>query len=198
MISAESLILLFEPQIQTSIDLGNKFLFILRRQILIYMRYSGFFVVLLSVLFLFSCDSRPTDKKTGAALPDTAKNDVIPYTLAKNYFVKNTFTGVLSNPKISTEAEFNTIFGMATTMGADGKPTSIDFSSQYVIAVIAPKTDTAKTLIAEKLVKDGTAMVLNYSISTGQKQSFVSQPFLLLVVNNEYTGDVKTNQQPVR
>ena len=38
-------------------------------------------------------------------------------------------------PKITTEEEFNKLFGMATIMGKDGKPTAIDFTKQFVLGV---------------------------------------------------------------
>lgn len=118
----------------------------------------------------------------------------IPYTLAKNYFVKNTFTGELANPKISSETEFNAVFGMATTMGAEGKPTPIDFTSQFVIAVIPSKSDTSAIVNPDDLSKTGNEILLKYSITKGEKQSFVSQPYLLLVVDNKYSGEVKTER----
>ena len=59
----------------------------------------------------------------------------IPFIVTKNYFTKNTVKrGGLENPKIETKENFDGIFGAATTM--NGKPSEINFSKQYVIAVV--------------------------------------------------------------
>ena len=66
------------------------------------------------------------ESQTADTQIDTLVKDVS-YILAANYFVKNT-VNQLDNPKIETAEKFNEIFGMATTMGKEGKPTEIDFS----------------------------------------------------------------------
>src|ERR1700750_189284 len=66
----------------------------------------------------------------------------IPYEVAKNYFVKNTFKqDGLQDPKIESKEVFDSVFATATTMNT--KPTKIDFSKQYIIAIVGNTTDTA-------------------------------------------------------
>lgn len=119
----------------------------------------------------------------------------VPYVIAKNYYVKNTFEAdTLVNAAITTPDEFNKYFGMAGTMGKDGKPTPIDFSEEYVIAIITPKTSKAVTLIPKKLINDGNNLTFTYQYKSGKEQSFSIRPLLLIIVNKQYDGDVKVKR----
>jgi hypothetical protein len=116
----------------------------------------------------------------------------IPYTIAKNYFVKNNFVPqMLTNHKIETPEAFNLIFGEATTMGDQGKPTVIDFKKQYVIAVIPPATQYSTSIAPVRLVKSAKNILLTYHIKKGEKTSYTSQPCLILIINSEYKGNIK-------
>lgn len=153
------------------------------------------FLIVTIVVFSAGCSGSEEKSTKKTEVRDAGSpTENIPYTLAKNYFVKNTFTGELASPKIGNETEFNAVFGMATTMGAEGTPTPIDFTHQFVIAVISAKSDTAMSISPDDLSKTGNEILLKYSITKGEKQSFVSQPFLLLVIDNKYAGEVKTEQ----
>jgi hypothetical protein len=117
----------------------------------------------------------------------------VPFTIANRYFVKNDFQqGMLANPAIYSREEFEKIFGMATVMGKNGTPTPIDFSKQYVIAVIPPATENSVTLKAVSLLKTGSNITLTYSYKEGKKLTYTSQSFLLLIVNAKYKGTVNT------
>jgi hypothetical protein len=119
-----------------------------------------------------------------------AAAEAIPYVVAHNYFVKNTVESI-ENPKIETEEVFNTYFGMAATMNKDGKPTAIDFAKEYVIAVVLPKSDIATTIIPVSLKKEtDNGILFKYQIESVNKQSFISKPVLLLIVNKKYDGNV--------
>jgi len=77
-------------------------------------------------------------------------------------------------------------------MNKDGKPTAIDFTKEYVIAVVLPKSDIATTIIPVSLKKEkDNGILFNYQIESGSKQSFISKPVLLLIINKKYTGDVR-------
>lgn len=72
-------------------------------------------------------------------LASCSSAESVDYTVANGYFVRN------DAPKdipaiISTRPEFESVFGMATVMGPDGRPTAIDFSKQCVVPVILPPT----------------------------------------------------------
>jgi hypothetical protein len=114
--------------------------------------------------------------------------DTIPYLIAQNYFVKNTVDSV-PDPKIETEEDLKEYFGFSTTMGQNGKPTVIDFSSQFAIALVLPVTDLATTIQPVGLEKGKDASIqVRYRIEVGSKQSYTSRPFLLLVVDKKYDG----------
>ncbi|WP_336514520.1 hypothetical protein [Pollutibacter soli] len=153
-----------------------------------------FFVAIITI-FLAACAGSENRNAEKTKVKDAGSpTENIPFTIAQNYFVKSTFTGELANPKITTEAEFNSIFGMATTMGSGGKPTPIDFANQFVIAVIPSKSDSTISISADDLSKTGNEILLKYSLTKGEKQSFISQSYLLLVVDSKYSGDVKSER----
>ncbi|MBK8626492.1 MAG: hypothetical protein IPN86_13270 [Saprospiraceae bacterium] len=120
----------------------------------------------------------------------------IPFTFAKNYFVNNNVEK-LDNPKIETVEVFNEIFGMATTMSKDGKPTEIDFDRQYVIAVILPETDLLTTIVPVSLQKDEIAKItLTYKTSVGQKQTYTSRrPSFAIIVDKKENGIIELKEQ---
>ena len=87
---------------------------------------------------IFSCS-----QKQITAVENNVENKEVAFGIAKNYFFKNDLDILPASPKITTEENFNKLFGMATTMGKDGKPTSIDFSKQFVLVIVLPVTDIA-------------------------------------------------------
>jgi hypothetical protein len=173
------------------IEQGDKrgLIFIYINKIL--MKNSILIVVMIAIV-LMSC------KKENIITPSIAQGqvqivkDTIPYTIAQNYYVKNT-VDTIANPKIETQKVFDTYFGMATTMGKNGKPTKIDFTKEYVIAIVLPKSDIMTSIKPISLQKEAT-IVLNYKIEQGSKQSYTSRPALLLVVDKKYNGRLITKQ----
>lgn len=161
------------------------------------MTISGLFLLIISGTFLIACqsnnksqkDSESTvqEEKTVVAAPESEE---FPFIVAKHYFVNNKQEEI-SNPKITTEAEFSQLFGAAATMGEGGLPTEIDFTKQYVIAVVKPKTDFTTNLTPVSLIKNEKGeVVFSYAIEQGEKQTFSSIPCLLIIVDKEIDGDV--------
>lgn len=112
----------------------------------------------------------------------------INFRIAKNYFVKNTFQkSDLNSPKIVTAEKFDQLFGMATFMGTDGNPTSIDFIKEFVIVIINNETNRATELIPDKLEKI-SAKKLNFTFETkiGEQQSSTMTPNLIIIVDKKY------------
>lgn len=98
---------------------------------------------------------------------------------------------MLDNPKIETAEKFNEVFGMATKMKKDGKPTSIDFTKQNVLAILLSKTDSAKTIEPTVLQKNENGeLILNFKIVVGQKQSFSTVPNLAIIVDKKVNGNL--------
>ena len=130
-------------------------------------------------------------------LDSEIKNQMIniTFTVAKNYFVKNTIDKLV-NPKIETAEKFNEIYGMATTMGKDGKPTEIDFKKQYVIAVILPETDLMTTIDPVSLQKDDNGKItLTYKKVVGQKQTYTIKPSFEIIVSKTENGTIELKEQ---
>ena len=73
------------------------------------------------------------NKQAAAPVESEENSNEVAFEVAKNYFFKNDHE-IPASPKITTAEEFGKLFGMATTMGKDGKPTEIDFTKQFVLA----------------------------------------------------------------
>lgn len=153
---------------------------------------SIFTLAIISSLIITSCNTTSNKNNNEPKNTNTSVSDNdIPFVEAHNYYVKNTYVGdQLSNPKITTQKDFEDIFGMATTMGNDGKPTEIDFSKQYVIAIIDKITDKLNTLKISSLKQKDSKIVLTYEFKEGKKLSYSIQQFILLIVDNKYQGEV--------
>ncbi|MBL1407204.1 hypothetical protein [Sphingobacterium faecale] len=119
----------------------------------------------------------------------------ISYVVAKRYFVKNNVKSPIANTKIQTQDEFDKVFEAAAVMGEDGLPTVIDFDKQYVIAVVLPETDMETTLNPVSLQKSESGdVVFSYKKVIGEKQSHVSVPALVIVVDKTISGDIVTKE----
>lgn len=131
------------------------------------------------VMGLASCKSAQT---TG-----TTKIDV-PYVEAHNYFVRNDVTD-FSPRKITSQEELEKFFGYAAVMSSDGSglPTSIDFSKQYVLAVLLPQTNKDTDIKVKSLSRNGDKVVLAYKVlAKGKPRTYTTTPFTLLVVDKKY------------
>jgi len=156
------------------------------------------------ILLVGSCRNQQKDKTSeptqtaGDSLPGREiKLSDVPYSVAKNYFVKNTVKQTdLKNLKIESKERFDEFFGSATKMGPEGKPTEIDFSKRYVIAVIWNETDSATEITPISLQRDlNSQIILNYHVAVGAKQKFKIRPTLILVVDKSNDGTVITKEQ---
>ncbi|MBZ4191290.1 hypothetical protein [Niabella beijingensis] len=153
-------------------------------------------IALHGIILLAACNTGSAPAKTETAPQTTVaakESTPVPFTVASHYFVKNDYTdGTLSNARISSQKDFDAIFGQAAVMGKDGSPTPVDFTKQYVIAVINPVSDSAVLLENPVLQADNGRIIFSYEEKKGAKQSFSTRPFLLLIVDNQYKGDVLT------
>jgi hypothetical protein len=119
----------------------------------------------------------------------------VPFILAKDYSVKTTSKNIkLSNPKITTQLDFDSIFEKSPAMDKNLNPTSIDFSKQYVIAIVNKATKNNSLIIADYLKVQGDAITLYYKIVNGEKQADKRQPFIILVVDKKYQGNIRINE----
>lgn len=149
-------------------------------------------ITFLAGLVFSSCQP---DKKEAADVQKTvtgsnATTTDVPFKKAERYFVKNTVQKI-DNPKIETNEQFDTIFGAAPVMGENGKPTAIDFSKQYVIALTLPETDFSVNIDPVSLIRnDKNEVVLTYKVLIGSKQTYLIKPVLVVVVDKSHDGKV--------
>lgn len=144
-----------------------------------------------------SCNSTKSTTGNEAAnsvekVTDQVADADVPYVVAANYFVKNTHKNdTVENLKITTQEQFDNVFGMATTMGEGGKPTQIDFSKQFVLAVIGTVTNKETDFAVNGLVKKDDDVTFSYTETIGKEMSFTIQPSLAVIVDKSYDGTVK-------
>ena len=138
----------------------------------------AFFVML---FVMMACNSgSAVDAQNGNGTPKEVTFDV-----AKNYFF-NKGQEIPANPKITTQEEFEKLFGMAAVMGKDGKPTEIDFSKQFVVALVRPITDINTEIVPVKVEEQGDTLKYTYEVKTGEKQSFSMQPLSIIILDKQY------------
>lgn len=153
--------------------------------------------ILVSVSLLFSAcqnsaKTKSTEKHNPVSVATQEKAGILDITFieAKNYFVKNDINQ-LENPKIATENKFKEVFGMATTMGKEGTPTKIDFSKQYVIAVLFPKTNLSTTINPISLQKNQEGdITFTYKSKVGKKQTYTTRPYIAIIVDKLEKGKI--------
>ena len=118
----------------------------------------------------------------------TTTQHLLRYTEAQNYFYCGDAPAIGSK-KITSQVEFDSIFGMAAFMGKGGEPTKIDFARSFVIAKVLPETDLQTQLRPLSLVKtDANTLTLHYRLLQRGRQSFSTVPMFLLVVDRKYVN----------
>lgn len=118
----------------------------------------------------------------------------VDYKEAQGYFVRNDAPAGNRAEKIETLEDFDRFFGAAATMSA--LPTSIDFTKEFVAAVMLAETDRAQSIRVDSLVWNGSKLDLYYSILTGAKQSYTIRPVSVLIIDRAYDGklDITVNE----
>ena len=139
--------------------------------------------VLLAFAVLLGLVACTTNKATSAE--KSVVSSEVPFTVAEHYFF-NKGQDIPVNPKITSEELFKQLFGMATVMGENGKPTEIDFSKQFVLAVVLPVTDINTEINPVKVEEKGDTLFYHYDVKTGEKQSFSIQPLSIIILDKKY------------
>ena len=145
-----------------------------------------------AALIMAACENKQAVAPTEGG---EASNEVA-FEVAKNYFFKND-QEIPASPKITTAEEFGKLFGMATTMGNDGKPTEIDFTKQFVLAIILPVTNLATEITPDRLEEKGDTLFYFYNAKVGEAQSYSIQPISLIILDKKYVDKtvVMVNEQ---
>ena len=126
----------------------------------------------MAVIGLFSC------KKAPEAVS-------VPFEKVENHFA------LVDGPeerKISDQETFDRMFDVGYTMGAQQTP--LDFSKEFVIAVINAVTDEETKLSPVSLVMENGTLVYTYSVKIGEKMSSLSKPILIIRVDKQYDASV--------
>lgn len=116
----------------------------------------------------------------------------IPYTTLENYFVRNDVDcSKVQRLIFYNKQDFEKYFGMAATMG--GLPTEVNWTKQYVVAVILPETSREISVnpVAVK-VTDNQCMVFSYNVKKGDKISYRMVPFTAVAINKPETDTQMT------
>jgi hypothetical protein len=153
------------------------------------------FVIMFTIFLTVSCNQNLSKKVNENKSNNTKPKEIVvqnvPYTIARNYFVRNDFKrSEHLNSKITTKEEFDEIFGMASFAGERGKPTAIDFSKQYVLAIIGELTNHDTEIVPVSLQQKGGTIIFDYKINEGGKTLTTIQPALLIVVDKKYDGEI--------
>ncbi|MDR2920263.1 MAG: hypothetical protein LBV72_12985 [Tannerella sp.] len=160
------------------------------------------YIVVVSVIvaLMTACNSTRQDgnqreDSTLTTNTDATKKE-IPFQTAERYFVKNTVENKNLTLKITNQEDFDNYFEAAATMGESGKPTVIDFSKQFVIAIIAESSSIEKNIIVSDLTSKENELSVSYKIDEkGEERSYVSRSLSLMIVDNKYSGEVKFEKQ---
>ena len=145
-----------------------------------------------AMIVLAACENK---RVSAPAEGDETSNEV-DFEVAKNYFFKNN-QEIPASPKITTAEEFGKLFGMATTMDKEGKPTEIDFTKQFVLAIVLPVTNLATEINPARLEEKGDTLFYFYDAKVGEAQSYSTQPISLIILDKKYADKavVMVNEQ---
>lgn len=155
------------------------------------------FIAVSFFLMITSCGNKSNqalfaDHQINTAMDNDNEQGKIPYIVAQRYFVKNTVDKGFKTLKITSKDEFDRYFGMAAVMDKDGKPTSIDFSQQYVIAIINNESNKDKNITLTSLTQDSNKIKLQYKIIVDDEvQAFTKRLALILVIDKKYDKEIE-------
>lgn len=123
----------------------------------------------------------------------------LPFQKVDNYFVLHSIpSGKTRLLKITSQKEFDTYFGMATTMGEEGKPTSIDFNTHFVLAIIYSYTNQLVDLVPVNINQTAKKKAqFQYRFKSNGTQSALLRPSVMILMNKEYKK-IKFDLQQVK
>ena len=109
----------------------------------------------------------------------------VPFTEVDHYYFRND-AAIPGSPRIDSQEAFNALFGPAAVMGTGGQPPAVDFSKEFVIAVVEPVTDVLTELLPVSLDRQGGDLIFTYEERTGETVGWSMQPLLLIKVDRAY------------
>lgn len=152
-------------------------------------------ILLLTGTLFASCNTKSTSKSDENAVAQQTevvkRSDVVPFTEAKRYFANNTYKEA-EVKKITNQEEFDSIFSPSPVMGKDGEPTTIDFSNNYVLAIIEAESNKTPEIIVNTLKQEDNVILLDYSLVNKEETTFTIKPTMILIIDNKYQGELKS------
>ena len=112
------------------------------------------------------------------------------YSPLNNYYVRNDFSNGTHKLVIHNQEDFYRIFGDAAVMGRNGQPTTVNFSRQFVVALILPETSRQTQLEPVRLNRVGDRLYFSYMIYEGHMTSYTMRPFVAMVVDRNEPSEV--------
>ena len=132
-------------------------------------------LILLAVIGLISCKKEP-------------ETISVPFEKLEHFFSTTEATSSFTR-KIMDEATFDSMFGYGAVMGNQQAP--LDFTKEFVIAVVNPTTDEITKLNPVSLVKEKGSLVYTYSEQIGEKTESTRRPSLLIRVDKQYDAPLQ-------
>lgn len=135
------------------------------------MNFKKIFFVAFAALLMMGCSS----------------SQDIAFQPVNNYFYRNDATQ--KPTKIESQAQFDNLFGAAAFMGKDGKPTEVDFDTEFVIAIIRDTTSYEDLLTPVSLKLAGDSLIFSYQETLGkERRTYQIQPVLMVKAPKKYAS----------
>lgn len=112
------------------------------------------------------------------------------YNRMNNYYINNQFPSGTHKLVIHNQQDFESVFGAAAVMGRNGQPTRIEFSRQFVVAVILPETNRQTTIETALVRRVRDRLYFSYIIEEGHATSYTMRPYTAIVVDRMEPSDV--------
>ncbi|MGI9191312.1 MAG: hypothetical protein ACR2IL_04260 [Chitinophagaceae bacterium] len=145
--------------------------------------------LLLCFSLLFASCATTSQENTSEA---QAKTDTLAFTPVKNYFVNNTVdsSGLFL---LNTNEACSALFGMATLMGPNGKPTTFNAETQTLLAYILPETDTATEIIPVRVERiDSNTLQFCCRITRGDSaMTYRIRPFSAVIIEKQAQQQIR-------
>ena len=116
------------------------------------------------------------------------------YYRMNNYYVNNHLSSGTHKLVIHNQHDFESVFGEAAVMGRNGQPTRVDFSRQFVVALILPETNRQTSVEVALVRRLGDRLYFSYIIEQGHATSYTMRPYTAIVVDRMEPSDVVFQQ----
>lgn len=109
------------------------------------------------------------------------------YVVLDNYFVRNDVNCEKRQQLVlDNKQDFDAFFGPAAIMG--GKPTDINWRTQYVVAVLLPETNRPTMVTPLEVKKNEHNVIFKYQVNRGRKTSYSLVPFAAIALDRPATA----------